>query len=498
MKRLIVAVACAGAWLGPAHAEDGPLPEAFDAIETIVVIYSENRSFVHLLPDYPGASGIAEAPEASVVQRDRDGSVLAELPAVWKPDSGRPDRGKLNPPVADPAYPLTMPNAPFRIDAPPYNKPADILTEVPVHRYYQNRMQINGGKNDMFVAWTDVGSLAMGNYGGPGTHLYQLARDYTLADQFFMGAFGGSNFNHFYLACACSPLFPDAPESMWAVVDAEGNLKLAPDSPKSALDGPPIWVQDGSVTPDGHVINTVQPSYQPSGIPPAKGGDPALADPAGHPLPPQTEPTIGDQLSDKGIDWAWYAQGWDIALAYRGVIYNTAGAVDFQPHHQPYNYFAKYAPGTEARDKHLKDMEEFWDEAAAGTLPPVVFVKPDGKHNKHPGESTMSAGDLIAGTIINTLQRSPQWDHMAIILTHDENGGFWDPAPPPAGDRWGPGSRIPTVIVSPFAKKGFVDHTTYDTTSILAFISKRFGLELLPGIRTQFGDLRNAFAFGSE
>jgi len=77
-------------------------------------------------------------------------------------------------------------------------------------------------------------------------------------------------------------------------------------------------------------------------------------------------------------------------------------------------------------------------------------------------------------------------------------GGFWDPAPPPKGDRWGPGPRVPMVIVPPFAKKGFVDHTVYDSTSILAFISKRFGLELLPGIRAQFGDLRNAFVFGAK
>jgi acid phosphatase len=104
----------------------------------------------------------------------------------------------------------------------------------------------------------------------------------------------------------------------------------------------------------------------------------------------------------------------------------------------------------------------------------------------------------MVGTIVDTLRRSPQWGHMAIIITHDENGGFWDPAPPPEGDRWGPGSRIPTVIVSPLAKKGVVDHTIYDTTSILAFISKRFDLEFLPGIRTQFGDLRNAFAIGEN
>jgi acid phosphatase len=133
---------------------------------------------------------------------------------------------------------------------------------------------------------------------------------------------------------------------------------------------------------------------------------------------------------------------------------------------------------------------------AEGTLPAVVFVKPDGTNNQHPGESTMAAGDLMAGTIVETLRRSPQWTRMAIIVTHDENGGFWDPVAPPQGDQWGPGSRIPTVIASPFAKKGFVDHTIYDTTSILQFLSKRFGLELLPGIRTQFGDLRSSFTFG--
>ena len=102
------------------------------------------------------------------------------------------------------------------------------------------------------------------------------------------------------------------------------------------------------------------------------------------------------------------------------------------------------------------------------------------------------------GTIVNTLQRSPQWHKMAIIITYDENGGFWDPVPPPKGDRWGPGSRVPMVIVSPFAKKRFVDHIVYDTTSILAFISKRFRLELPPGIRTLFGDLRNAFEFDAK
>jgi acid phosphatase len=467
-----------------AAAENAPLPQGFEAIKTIVVVYAENRSFSHLFPDFPGTFNIATAPHASVTQKDRDGSVLSVLPAVWVEKSADPD----------PAYPPSMPNAPFRVDAPPYDRPSDVLNGSPVHRFYQNRAQINEGRNDMFIAWTDVGSLAMGHFDGRDTHLYRIAREFTLADHFFQAAFGGSNLNHFFLACACSPPFPDAPESMRAVLNEKDELKLAADSPKSSLDGPPKWVRDGSVTPDGYLVNTVQPPYQPSNIPPAKGRDPRLANPAGNPLPPQSLPTLGDRLSDKGIDWAWYAQGWNAALADRGTMYNELGVVNFQPHHQPYNYFANYAPGTAARKQHLKDMEDFWKATKAGTLPSVVFLKPDGNDNQHPGYGTMAAGDLMIGRIVDTLRRSPQWERMVIIITHDENGGYWDPAPPPAGDRWGPGTRVPMVIASTFAKKGFVDHTVYDTTSILAFISKRFGLELLPGIRTRFGDLRNAFA----
>jgi acid phosphatase len=483
----LIGLLAAAAMAGQALAEDGPLPKQFEAIETIVVVFLENRSFVNLLPRFPGALGIAQSPPESLLQRDRDGSVLAHLPPVWKSGTARPN----------PAYPASMPNAPFAIDEAPYALPGNVLTVSPVHRFYQNRMQINGGKNDMFAAWTDVGSLTMGHYNPEDTYLYKLAKEFTLTDQFFMAAFGGSNLNHFWLACACTPIYENAPTTLRAELDDAGNLKLAPDSPKSALDGPPIWSNDGSITPDGYAVNTVQPAYQPSAVPPALAGDPRFADPAKHPLPPQTEATIGDLLSEKGIEWAWYAQGWDAALTDRGVIYNLGGAVNFQPHHQPYNYFAKYAPGTASRERHLKDMKAFWQAAADGTLPAVVFVKPDGANNQHPGESTMAAGDLMAGTIVETLRRSPQWTRMAIIVTHDENGGFWDPVAPPQGDRWGPGSRIPTLIASPFAKKGFVDHTIYDTTSILQFLSKRFGLELLPGIRTQFGDLRNSFTFGN-
>jgi phospholipase C len=81
-------------------------------------------------------------------------------------------------------------------------------------------------------------------------------------------------------------------------------------------------------------------------------------------------------------------------------------------------------------------------------------------------------------------------------VTYDENGGFWDHVAPPSGDRWGPGSRIPAIIISPYAKRAHIDHTVYDTTSILKFITLRFSLEPLPGVRPNVGDLTAAFDFG--
>ena len=104
-----------------------------------------------------------------------------------------------------------------------------------------------------------------------------------------------------------------------------------------------------------------------------------------------------------------------------------------------------------------------------------------------------------ANDVLTRLRASPQWPNMVVIVTYDENGGFWDHLPPPTGpgwgDRWGPGTRVPTLVVSPFARRGYVDKTPYDTTSILKLITRRFGLEPLPGVRANAGDLTNAFEF---
>jgi acid phosphatase len=192
--------------------------------------------------------------------------------------------------------------------------------------------------------------------------------------------------------------------------------------------------------------------------------------------------TIGDLLSRKDVSWAWYAGAWQLALDGQ----NASPVPEFQFHHQPYNYFAAMAPGAAARAEHLLDGglngAKFVRAIDEGALPQVTFYKPQGNLNEHPGYADVLAGDRHIADVIGHLQKSLQWKGMVVIVTHDENGGFWDHMPPPKGDRWGPGSRVPAMIISPFAKRHYVDHTPHDTTSILRFIARRFDLPLLPGV----------------
>jgi phospholipase C len=189
---------------------------------------------------------------------------------------------------------------------------------------------------DKFVAHTNVGALVMGYYDGSQTNLWKYAERYTLADHFFQAAFGGSFLNHFWLICACTPLYKDAPQKLKAGPDEEYRNTSKDNNTANLvklLKGP------DQVTSDDHAVNTLQP-YDP----PHNYWEPRL--------PLQTMDMIGDELTAKGIDWAWYGGGWDDAVA------GHASKL-FQYHHHPFAYFAKYAEGTDGRRDHLKDAKDF-------------------------------------------------------------------------------------------------------------------------------------------
>jgi phospholipase C len=444
---------------GPAGCREGQRPSAASAmdprtipIDHIIVIYQENRSFDNLFGLFPGADGLASAKQAPP-QVDKTGIPYDRLP--------KPINTSQRSPGPDPRFPANLPNAPFLIDAfvPPSQKTGDL-----VHRFYQEQLQIDGGRMDKFVAWSDAAGLVMGYYDGSKLPTWQLAQRFTLLDHFFHSAFGGSFLNHFWLVCACTPAWPEAPAALRAELDRAGAM-----------------TKDGAVTPDGFVVNTAFATYQPH---------PANV-PADHLVPPQTLPTIGDRLSAAGVSWAWYSGGWNDALAGRPHPL-------FQFHHQAFAYFRQFGDGTAAKARSLRDEKDFLADIAADRLPAVAFVKPLGPDTEHPGYADLETGERHVADLVRRIEQSPAWSRSLVIITFDENGGFWDHVAPPRGDRWGPGTRVPAILVSPYARKGAVDHRTYETTSILRLIEWRWGLAPLGERDARAANLIDALNFAQH
>jgi len=432
---------------GGCKKHDYPLPPGeVKKIKHIVVIYLENHSFDNLYGQFPGANGLSDAKAKNIIQLDSNNKPYAFLPPI----SGTS------------AFPTNLPNNYFNIDQ---YVPNDQETPDVLNRYYQEQLQIDGGKMDKYALYNTSAGLSQGYYKTSLLPLLAMAHKYTLCDNFYHSAFGGSFLNHMWLIAAASPVFPNAPTSIVAQLDASGKL-----------------IKDGQVTPDGYVVNT---SYTVNAPHPSSTA-------AANLVPNQTIPTIGDRLDDKKVSWAWYSGGWDSALA---------GHADptFQFHHQPFAYFAHYADGTQAKKDHLKDEKEFITAAKNGTLPSVSFVKPLGINNEHPGYSDVANGENHTVELINDVLNGPDGKDALIVVTYDENGGFWDHVAPPVIDKkWGPGTRVPALLVGPFVKKGYVDHTEYETVSILSLIENRWGLSPLSSRDRNANPLQNAFDFENQ
>ena len=176
-------------------------------------------------------------------------------------------------------------------------------------------------------------------------------------------------------------------------------------------------------------------------------------------LPPQTMTNIGDLLSQKSIGWAWYSGAWQAALDGKVASRSrTSSSITSRSTTSP-----TWRRERAARAEHLKDGglggAPFIKDVDDGKLPEVTFYKPQGNLNEHGGYTDVLSGDQHLADVVAHLEKSPQWPGMVVVITYDENGGFWDHVAPPKADRWGPGNRIPAMIISPFAKMGTVDHT---------------------------------------
>ncbi len=426
------------------------------SINHFVVIYMENHSFDNLYGEFPGADGLTnlDASAPNVQQLDGlDGGPYAMLPPPLLADG-----------AVEPGFDEAgLPNAPFSIDE---HVAPDAATRDLHHIFFTEQFQIADGGMNQFVYWSDARGLSMGHYHTMNLPVPNEAKSWTVCDHFHHAAFGGSFLNHQFLVAATAPVWDPNVKAVPASI-LDDPTKLQPGQGEGQ-----VWKDPNSGT--YYVVNTSFSGNSPH---------PYFSVPAANTTPNFTNPTIGDRLTAASVDWAWYAGGWNDAMAYSADGGVPEGGVSpsvesFQYHHQPFVYFANYADGQPGR-AHLKDEQDFLAAAAAGKLPAVSFVKPVGIDNEHPGYTDVLDGDKHLLALIQAVQNSPNWKDTAIIITYDEHGGFWDHVAPPAGDMWGPGSRVPTIVISPFAKKGYIDHTVYDTTSILATIEKRWSLQPL-------------------
>lgn len=524
---------------GVAHAKGGPL----DRIGHIVVIYEENHSFDNLYGGWEGVDGLKGARATQVNQAGQPFKCLLQNDV----NLASPP---LTPTCAGEAFASHFPNAPFRIEdyiapddttcpAPGVFAPNGVLkgsglpggcTRDLVHRYYQERYQLHGGRQDRYVTGSDAVGLAMGHYDTRQLPIYAYLHqrrhpDYAIADRFFQAAFGGSFLNHQWLVAAASPVFYNAPTSgpddQHSIVDAN---QMPTSYPLYAATSP---VKDGALlqacpAPAGvpcgdFAVNTIQPAYQPFA--------PGTADTRR--LPPQKGTTIGDRLSAANVSWAWYSGGWSNAAGNVGAPGWTNGTGPactdpnalatatypycpdklFQFHHQPLNYYETFAPGTRERARHLRDEAEFTALARSSDrrcrLKAVSFVKPIGAENEHPGYASEHQGSDHLVSLLRSIDRSRCARDTMVIVTYDEFGGQWDHVPPPGegrathcpSDVMGPGTRIPALILAPGLRDDFVvDHTSHDTTSVMATIEKRFDLKPVTSRDRRVRDLSSVFA----
>ncbi len=428
-------------------------------IKHVIIIYEENWSFDGLYGFYPDRRVNNLLRHNYYRQVNRDGTPMDSLPP---PLLEKKEDGK-NVMIID--YRFTELNKKYP-GAVPYSLndyiPADkdTVTGDLVHRFYTEQRQINDGRMDKFVTWSDNGGLVMSYYDDTLLPEEQLAKQYTLCDNFFHSAFGGSFLNHIWFIAAATPRWQSAPVSQRS--DTASDI---------------LKIYDREYTPDGYAVNTIYSVNQPH---PATVPDSLL-------LPGLTMPTIGDRLNDAGITWAWYSGGWNEALKGN----NQHGF--FQYHHQPFVYFANYKDGSANKAEHLKDENDFINALNTGDLPEVSIVKPLGINNEHPGYAYLLRGQRHTDSLVRDVMKSRYMDSSVIIITYDENGGRWDHVAPPKTDRWGPGSRVPAIIISPFAKKNYVDSTQYETVSILKLIETLYNLHPLGKRDSAANNMLNAF-----
>ena len=502
------------------------VPHTATPIEHVIVVVGENLSFDNLFATFRPAPGESVANLLSKGIVTADGSPGPNVALATQREAAPGGRYEITPPTprdfamlpqpsttyghdlppytGDQRFPREMPNAPFAI-----TRYADYVAYVgdPVHRFFQMWQQVDGGKNDLFVwtaatsgefarnradpsAGTHQGGVAMGFYNmaaGDAPYLRSLAERYALADNYHQPIMGGTGANYFALATGDvavyrrdgRPSVPppnqiENPEPRPGTInwytqsgyDSGSYVACAdPQQPgvkaiRDYLAALPYRVfNDGDCAPGNYyLVNNYRPGYTASGEARPLGPDKFT-------LPPQTTPTIAEALAAKGVSWTWYSGG----RTAEGVSKQYCEICDALVH--------STAVMTGPLKQNLRPLAELDRDLAAKTLPAVAFVVPPNAEFGHPAYSTVALYERFLRDLVAKVEAQPDlWAKTAILITTDEGGGYYDSGYIQILDFFGDGSRIAMIAVSPFAKRGHVEHTYYDHVSILKFIERNWRL----------------------
>jgi phospholipase C len=415
----------------------------------------------------------------------------------------------------DARFPTNLANAPYQItkyvpyfdDHGQYNFGTCEFNGAyvgdPLHRFYQMYQEVSTqSKSDL---WTWVHQTAGDSNGAPPSDPHQgaldmgfynmaqgdaptfnfLAHRYAMSDNYHQAVMGGTGANHIALGTGYAAFYQDTagnatpppanqienPDPQpgtnnWYTQDgySGGSYSDCADHSQPGVRGVFSYLNSLSYRVfnncrPGHyyLLNNYNPGYNVDGT----------LNTSTFTVPPQENwPTIGDELSARGISWGYYGEGYNNGK----VGPNYCGICD------PMQYATSIMTNPTERANVQHGLSDFDAQATAGTLPAVTFLKP-GDDDGHPGYSTLAAFENFVTHAVNEVQNNPQlWRNTAIFVTFDEGGGYYDSGYILPVSFFGDGTRVPMMVISPYAKPGFISHTYTDHVSVLKFIEHNWRL----------------------
>ena len=465
-------------------------------IKHVVVIFQENVSFDHYFATYPKALNPAGEPHFYAAKGTPSVNGLTEQLLNHNPNAANP----------------------MRLDR------SQALTCDQDHGYTAEQKAFNRGLMDKFVENTNRASCSAPDIGLPGlvmdyydgntvTALWNYAQHFAMSDNSYGTTFG-----------------PSTP----------GAINLVAGQTHGAVSTRPATDTYGVVNTDangvGTIINDPNPTYDDC----SSSKYPTVSFVEGH-------QNIGDLLNAKDVTWGWFEGGFrptsrkaDGTAVCGATHQNVGGATvtDYIPHHEPFQYYKSTANphhlpptsvamiGHQDQANHQYDLKDFWAAVNAGNIPAVSFLKAAGYQDGHAGYSDPLDEQQFIVDTINRLEKSPQWRSTAVIIAYDDSDGWYDHQMGPIvsqsndvntdalsdvgmcgensngqyQDRCGYGPRLPLLVISPYARRNFVDHGVTDQSSILRFIEDNWDTGRIgdDSFDAKAGSLENMFNFAGH